>query len=49
MAQTPAATAVSASARRAELLNDLLMQRNKMQSSIKRPGHYWGPDYVTLD
>jgi deoxyribose-phosphate aldolase len=26
------------------LLNDLLMQRNKMKT-----GHYWGPDYVTLD
>ena len=26
------------------LLNDLLMQRSKMQT-----GHYWGHDYVTLD
>ena len=26
------------------LLNDLLMQRAKM-----RTGHYWGPDYVTVD
>ncbi len=26
------------------LLNDLLMQRNKL-----RTGRYWGPDYVTLD
>ncbi len=26
------------------LLNDLLMQRSKI-----RTGHYWGPDYVTVD
>lgn len=26
------------------LLNDLLMQRQKMKS-----GHYWGPDYVSID
>lgn len=26
------------------LLNDLLMQRHRMQT-----GHYWGPDYVSID
>jgi hypothetical protein len=34
----------SASAHCAELLNDLLMQRTKMQT-----GRYSGPDYFTLD
>jgi hypothetical protein len=33
-----------ASAHSAEFLNDLLMQRTKMQT-----GRYSGPDYFTLD